>query len=171
MFQYGFTTQIPRKPVGDEWKVLSFLPSFRYCGKMSRLLNVTWVCHMSSLQMSRGQREIAVVFLWVLLGAILQLFELFSKLWHGSIFWCVFISEDYNKQIFCPIMAGSSLMFSPANHPSRWKSSPCDHSLLKIAGLSFTACAGRRVEMGRGGTNTIPRSYQFTPVYSVVQCL
>ena len=35
---------------------------------------------MSSLQMSRGQREIAVVFLWVLLGAILQLFELFSKL-------------------------------------------------------------------------------------------
>ena len=63
---------------------------------------------------------------------------------------CVFITEDYNQQTFCPITAGSSLMFSPANHPSRWKSSPCDHSLLKIAGLSFAACAGQEGGDGKG---------------------
>lgn len=63
-------------------------------------------------------------------------------------------------------------MFSPANHPSLDGSQAPASLPLKIAGLSFAACAGQRVEMGRGWEQT---QYQevtsFISVYSAVQCL
>lgn len=80
------------------------------------------------------------------------------------------------------MMAGPALQLAePAHHHAKWKSRPSDRSLLKIAGLSFTACAGQKeggngegdgqIQYAEDPSLGITQKLLIYCAYCVVQCL
>lgn len=116
--------------------------------------NIMWVSQTSSLQIFRCLGEIAAVFLLTTIGPFGRHLSYFPY-HYTEAFLSLLQKIVISKYSDYPTTTCSALLsVEPTYHHVKWKSG--QHSLLKIAGLGFTACAGKkRGAVGSGDTHRL----------------